>query len=166
MPPAKGQSILIGALAYTVLSVLTTVLMAGGAGGMGAGLLACLIMFVASVVAVWHYTNTHRQTLTAGQGAGVGVAATVLGLLFAFGIGLLLQTLGITPSTEELMEMQRADMLERGMPEDQIDSAMAMGERFSSPLMALVFGIPMAAIAGAIGGAISSMIFKKGERAA
>lgn len=163
--PNKMPSILVGALAHTVVSVLVTLLVASGGMGMAGSAIGCLSLFVASVAAVAHYTSTHRLTIPAGQGAGLGAAATLVGVLVAFAVTYLLQTLGVTPSPEEMMEIQRAELERQGMSAEQIEQGMAMGEKFSSPLIALAISIPMGAIAGAIGGAVTALIVRKGDAA-
>ena len=165
--PNKMPSILVGALVLTVISVLSSVTI--GQSGAVAQTVGCLTLLVAAIVAVAHYTSTNRLTLTAGQGASLGVMATVLGLVLAFAISYLLQLVGVTPTFEEVMEMemarQRESLAARGMSQDEIDQALAMGASMSSPLIAVGISMVLGTIVGAITGAVSALVFKKGEAA-
>ena len=162
--PNKMPSILVGALVLTVISVLSSVLI--GQGGGVAQTIGCLTLLLAGVVAVWHYTSTNHATLKAGQGAALGVMATLLGLALSFAIGYVLQELGITPSFDEVMEAemarQRDKLVARGMSQDEIDQAMAFAGG-GSPLVTIGISLVMGTVLGAITGAVSALVFKKGD---
>ena len=162
--PNKMPSILVGALVLTVISVLSSVTV--GQGGPVAQALGCISLFIPALVAVWHYTSTQRVTLKAGQGAGIGVMATLLGLVISFAIGYVLQELGITPSFEEVMEAemarQRDKLAERGMSQEEIDQAMSFAGG-GTPLIGMAISLALGAIVGAGTGAVSALVFKKGD---
>lgn len=162
--PKKTPSILLGAVAYAVAALITGFVTING--GQSAQyltmVLCCVSALLGPAVAVWHYTTTHNVTVPAGTGAGLGAAAVVVGGLISYGITLLLQTIGIYPSNDELMERQRDQLLAQGLEPEQIDGAMQMAEMFSGPL-GIVLNIIVAAVIGAIGGAIAASIFKRGS---
>lgn len=164
MSSPKMQSALLGALVYAVLSTLLGfILYSGGGMNMAASMVGCLIPIIAAAVAVWHYTSTNSLSIPAGEGAGLGAMAGAAGAVFGSVITLLLQSIGLFPSTEQMVEMQREQMLSQGMEPEQIDQGMQMMEMFSSPLVGILIGIVVGAVLGAIVGAIASLIFKKGE---
>ena len=158
--PSKTQSILIGAVVYIVLGLLINFLFQGG--GMVAGFLACLIPLSSGLVAVWHYTATHNLTIPGGQGAGMGALAGLAGAVVASAIAYALISAGVLPDP---IEAARIQMEGQGMSDEQIDSAMAMVERFSNPVIGLAIGAVVGTLLGAISGAIGAVIFKKGEDA-
>lgn len=165
--PSKTPSITIGAAVYAVVSLLTTFLTinATGTGGQFAsGTIGCLIGLIAPVVAVWHYTSTHQLTIPAAQGAGVGALSALAGAALAGLIQFGLQAIGVLPSTAEIIERQREQMIASGqVTAEQYDQMMSgMGGLASNPLLGLVVGIVIATILGAIAGAIAAAIFKKG----
>ncbi len=126
---------------------------------MVAGLLGCLVPFSSGLVAVWHYTSTHNLTVPAGQGAGMGALAGLAGALVAGAIAYLLISVGILPDP---IEAARTQMEGQGMSEEQLDSALAMMERFSNPVIGLAIGGVVGTLLGAISGAIGAVVFKKG----
>ena len=161
--PSKTQSILIAAVVGAVLSLLTN-FFASSPGGLQyvGSALGCITIIAVPMVAVWHYTNTHRLTLSAGSGAGLGalaaVAAGLLGAVISFG----LQAAGILPSQEELIERQREQMISQGMSAEQVEQALGFATMFTGPL-GIALSLVVGAVIGAIVGAIAASIFKKGE---
>ncbi len=164
--PSKVPSILVGAAVATILGIVVQFVNTGPAVGnqvLGGimGCIACLAYAIAGVIAVYHYTNTHGLTISPGSGAGLGALAGVAGALIGYLIGLLLQTVGVFPSAEELMQMQMEMMRDQGMTEDQIE-AVEQFAGFSQGPIAVAIAVVFGAILGAIGGAIGAAMFKKG----
>lgn len=166
--PDKKPSILIGAVAYTVISVGAAFLVSRG--GMTlqyvSGCLACVSVLVGPMLAVWHYTSTHRLTLLAGPGAALGAITGAIGAVLA---GILQQVLiaaNVLPDVAETLAMQRQQMIAQGMDPAQVDSAMKMGEQFSAlgsnPVVGIALGVVIGAALGALFGALAASVFKKG----
>lgn len=161
---SKMQSALLGALVFAVLGTLVAIMTVGDTSmQIVATISNCLVAIIAPLVAVWHYTSTNALTIPAGEGAGLGALASAVGALFGGIIGFLLQGIGLLPTTEEVIELQREQMLSQGMSAEQIDQTMGMMSTFSNPFIAILIGVVIGAIIGAIAGAISALIFKKGE---
>jgi len=158
--PSKTQSIIIGAAVYVVLGLLVNFLFQGG--GITAGIIGCLIPFSSGLVAVWHYTATHNLTIPAGQGAGMGALAGLAGAVVATIIVFVLISAGILPDP---IEAARLQMESQGLSDEQLDSALVMVERFSNPVVDLALSAVVAALFGAVSGAIGAVIFKKGDAA-
>ncbi|MEO0559720.1 MAG: hypothetical protein AAF170_16230 [Bacteroidota bacterium] len=160
--PSKTQSILVAAVVGAVLSVLTQFLASSGGGVQYVGsALGCISIIAVPLIAVWHYTNTHRLTLNAGSGAGLGAMASIasglLGYIIAFG----LQAVGVLPTQEEIIAAQREDLLSQGLTAEQIDQAMGFATAMTGPV-GIIVGLVIAAVVGAIVGAIGASVFKKG----
>ena len=161
--PSKTQSILVAAVVGAVLSIVVSFLAAAGGSVQYVGsALGCLTLIAVPMIAVWHYTNTHRLTLNAGSGAGLGAIATVASSLLGYVISFGLQAVGVLPSQEEMIARQREELLSQGMTAEQIDQAMGFATMASGPVGILV-GVLIGAVVGAIVGAIAASIFKKGE---
>ncbi|HYE96741.1 MAG TPA: DUF4199 family protein [Rubricoccaceae bacterium] len=157
--PNKFPSVLLGALVSIVLSLLIQFLSANSPGNPVMGILACLLIFVGPLVAVWHYTNTHNLTLKAGQGAGIGALTGVIAGIIGGIIGYALLAAGVFPDP---MEAARVQLEQQGMSEEEIEQAMSIAQTFSNPAVTVVLGVVMGAIVGAIGGVIGAALFKKG----
>lgn len=152
----KTPSVLIGILAYVILSVL---LQFFAAGGMMSGVLGCLVILGSAMVGVWHYTSTNELTIAAGEGAGIGALVGIGGALLAGLLSLFLISAGAMPDPTDLALEQ---MRSQGLSDEQIEAQRGMLEMFSSPLAVLLIGSVLGALVGAIGGAIGASVFKKG----
>ncbi|MGB3543147.1 hypothetical protein [Rubrivirga sp.] len=161
--PSKIPSITLGAAVYTVAALFTgfVTIQGGTSAQYVTTLLCCVSALLGPAVAVWHYTTTHKLTLAAGPGAGLGAAAVVAGGLISYVITLGLQALGFYPSNAEMIDRQRDQLLAQGLEPDQVEGALQMAEMFSGPL-GVVVNVIVAAVIGAIGGAIAAAIFKRG----
>ena len=153
--PSKTQSILIGALTAGILSTSYLGFI---------NVVCCLGVILGALAAVWHYTSTHKLTLRAGSGAGLGALAAVGGALIAAVLNFLLAQIGLDASgalNDLIINQFGAQMDPAQIQEmrDQEANAGTIGALFQG----LIFGIPIYAIFGAIGGAIGASIFKKGE---
>jgi hypothetical protein len=166
--PSKTPSIALGAVAYVVLSLGAAFLVVQGGTVLGAlaGCFGCLVILAGPMLAVWHYTSTHRVTLLPGQGAGLGAITGAVGAVVSGLIQQALIALDVLPDTAEAMAMQRDEMLSQGMDPAQIDSAMGFAEQLggmtSNPFMSILFGLVIGAALGALFGALASVMFKKG----
>ena len=161
--PSKTPSIGLGAAVYAIFSLIIgfVAINGGTAGQYLVSVLCCLAALAGPFAAVWHYTSTNRLTIPAGTGAGLGAAAVVLGGIASYLITLVLQAINLYPSSEEMIEMQRNQMIAQGLEPEAVEQAMQMAEMFQGPLGAVV-NLVIAAVIGAVGGAIAAAIFKKG----
>ncbi|MDX1420087.1 MAG: hypothetical protein R3181_08980 [Rubricoccaceae bacterium] len=158
--PSKTPSILIGAAVYVAIALLISFLQLTGVVG---GLLGCLVIFTAGLVAVWHYTSTHHLTIKAGEGAGMGALAGLLGAVVGGAISFALISAGILPDP---IELTRQQMVNQGLSDAEMEQALAMAETFSSPIIGLAIGSVLGALFGAASGALGAALFKKGDATA
>ena len=157
--PSKTQSILLGGLIVGILSTSWL--------GMSA-MLCCANVWIGALVAVWHYTSENRLTITAGQGALIGVLAGLVGALIAFVLNYVLSLVGL-PDSVAMGEtingffrgMVPAD--QAAQMEEQMAEQMEFQRSFTGRLIGLGSGLLVGAIFGAIGGAIGGAIFKKAD---
>lgn len=166
MTPSKNSSIAVGIAVYVVLGLVAAfITFSGGAATQTlGGLLSCLVGIAAPVVAVWHYTSTHSLTIPAGAGAGLGAIASSVGAVLSGILSWTFQRIGIFPTTAEMMEQQRDQMIAQGMSPEDVDGMMEMfGGMGDNLMLQLGMGVVFGALFGAIAGAIAAAIFKKGD---
>ena len=167
--PSKTPSVVLGAAVYTVLAVLFSFLATRGGPALqaAAGCGVCLAVLAGPLVAVWHFASTHRATLLAGQGAGLGALAGAVGALGSGLVSQALISLDVLPDAAEALAMQRDQMLSQGMDPAQIDSAMQMAETLgtlsANPVLGIVAGVALGAALGALVGAVGASMFRKGD---
>lgn len=156
MPP-KGQSILLGAAAVAVLS--TSYL----------GFINCLCcagVILGAMAGVWHYTSTYNLTISAGQGAIIGLSAAALGVIISTLLNFVLIKAGIRSDlavTEFILNTFGDSMPpeQAAAIEEQMEAEVTFGAYLFNGLIGIVIGI----IFGAIGGVIGASVFKKGGAA-
>lgn len=150
----QKQSVLLGALVVTFFSLPFLNLI---------NVLCCLGVIAGAMTAVWHYTSTHRLTISAGRGAVLGLYAGALGALFAFLVNLVLAQLGL--GGEAFAEFILSQ-LEGNVPPEQVEELrrqLGQSLTLQAQLVSAFFNLVLYAIFGAIGGAIGAAVFKKGE---
>ena len=152
--PNKMQSILLVGVIAGLVGVLASFIPAAG------DFIGCLAYIGAGMLAVWHYTDNNKVTLTGGQGIGLGVLTCIAAFITGLILDVLLRALAIKPSWQEEMR--------RGMEQGGTDMAQlgGFGEFMTSPGFVVVMmgiGLIFSVIAGVIGGVIGSKLFKRGE---
>ncbi|MBX0334438.1 DUF4199 domain-containing protein [Pontibacter sp. HSC-14F20] len=130
---------LIGALAsivFTAVLLITGVNVSGWIGSLG-----YLILIAFMVIAMKEYKNQNYGFMSYGQGLGIG---TMVSLAFGVlgGVFMFIYTSFVDPDyTSSMMDKQRIELEERGMSDEQIEQAIAVGESVSSPVMMIVWSI-------------------------
>ncbi|MFN3596687.1 MAG: hypothetical protein ACK41D_05395 [Rubricoccaceae bacterium] len=161
----RFPSIGLAAVVYVVVSLGLGYLLAVNPGAqMWAGGLSCVAALLVPALAVWHYVNTHGVSLRPGAGAGMGAAAIALGGLLAYGAQVALQAAGVYPSNDQMLEAARQQLLEQGIPSEQIEGALDMAMAMQGPV-GMIVSVAIAAVVGAVAGAVAAAILKRGPRA-
>ena len=106
----------------------------------GLGAVAYLFLIVGMVMAFKYFKNHNHGYMSYGQGLGLGtLMSLIVGLLSSIFMYIYIKF--VDPEMmNRAMEMQRVQMEERGMDDAQIDQAMEMAGKFSSPELMIVFG--------------------------
>ncbi len=166
---SKTQSILIGGLVAAVTGTIVQVAsyFSGASDptnpqqimGMIFGLIGCMVMLTSGLVAVWHYTTENELTLTGGEGVGIGSLAGIVYAVVGLALAWLLILLNILPSPQETMDMIRESGAFDAPGAEQGMVFAEMMVTWGGPAMAIVGGILM----GLIGGAIGAALFKHGK---
>lgn len=162
----KTQSIILGAVVTALIGVILAYV---AQANQYLGMLACCVPGVlGALLAVWHYTDLAGVTMSSGEGAKLGAVTGAIGSILSSLLSLALQGLGILRGPAEQIEFQRQQLETQGLSPEQIDQAMSMAEKFTSPTFLLLFavvGVLIGALVGAVGGSIGASLFKKGEAA-
>jgi len=153
--PSKQQSILLGGIVAGLLSTSYLGLI---------NLLCCAGVIIGALVAVWHYTDTHKLTIPAGQGAVIGLLAGLVGTVISLMLNYILIEMGIR--SDQAITQFILNSFGDSMPPEQYD---AMAEQMNSEMTLSaymangLFAAVISLVFGAIGGAIGASVFKKAE---
>jgi hypothetical protein len=152
--PSKQQSILLGGLVVGLLSTSYLGLI---------NMLCCAGVIIGAVVAVWHYTDLNQLTITAGQGAVLGLSAAIVGWLISLVLNFVLIKAGIR--SDLVISQFILDRFGDSMPPesyDQMVDQMNADITLGGYLLNAIWGVLFSVVFGAVGGAIGAVIFKKG----
>jgi len=120
------------------------------------------ILFIAIIFACIHYANQKNGYVTFGNvfGHGFKVSAVVAIILLIYTI--LSMTVLFPEAKEKIFEMQTTKMEERGMTQDQIDTAMNMVKKYF--MLFLILGVILGTIIfGCIASLIGAAVAKKNK---
>ncbi|MBF8963154.1 DUF4199 domain-containing protein [Pontibacter sp. FD36] len=141
-PSVSSVALKYGFIGALVSVVFTAVLLITGVNVSGwIGSLGYLILIAFMVIAMKEYKKQNYGYMSYGQGLGIG---TLVSLAFGVlgGVFMFIYTSFVDPEyTSNMMDKQRIELEERGMSDEQIEQAIAMGESFSSPMMMIVWSI-------------------------
>ncbi len=135
-------------------------------GNTGSGLLMMVVSLAISFGIAYMATKSHRDEdlggyITLGRGLAIGfvalMIATILGAIFNY-----IYLSFIDPGMmERAFEQMREQFEERGMSEEQIDAALSMSQKFTSPLMTSIFALGGGAFFSLIISLVAGAILKK-----
>ncbi|TPE39584.1 DUF4199 domain-containing protein [Pontibacter mangrovi] len=119
-----------------------------------------LILIAGIVVAMKNYKAENNGFMSYGQGLGIGsIVSAVFGFLSGLFTWLYVEFVD-TEYMARVMEKQRVQMLEQGMSDEQIDSAMAIAENFQGPLTMILGATVVTLIIGFLLSLVLSAIMK------
>lgn len=120
-----------------------------------------LILFL--YLAIKEYKTENQGFLTIGQGIGVGtLSAAIQGLISAIYSQVYMKFIDAS-FMEKMKEFQYDKMEEQGLPEEQIEMAMSISDKFMSPGVQFATAIIFSVIVGLIISLIISAIIKKNK---
>lgn len=100
-----------------------------------------IILSICMVMAMKEYKEGNNGYMSYGQGLGIGtLMGAVAGILLSIYSYVYNEFIDTTLKSTILNKV-REDLENRGMSDDQIDQAMSMSEKFSSPGFGFVFGV-------------------------
>jgi hypothetical protein len=159
----KFQSIILGALVFGILGAAYHVIQFSYQSQIAGVVTCCLLPTIGALVATWHYTTSNSLTIPLGEGAVIGLSASLLGYAVTIVLALLISVIGIAPSpfdVEAIIELSRESLIEKGQPDEVIQQSEEITRNFF--WIFPVVGIAAYALFGAVVGAIGASVFKKG----
>lgn len=149
----------IGAIVLIIYGLILQI--SGLAGNQALGYLNLLFLGVIIVLAHNAFKSGGDGYMSLGQGIGIGVLISVVS-----GVGSsIFSYIYIKFIDDSMLQMARDKALEnleaKGMSEDQIEQAMSWTEKFTTPLMILIFGIIFTVFFGFILSLLISLFTKK-----
>lgn len=119
-----------------------------------------IIMFVAIIFACVHFANEKEGYVTFGNVFSHGFKVTAVIAVILLVYSLLSTTLLFPEIKEKTIEMQRLKMEEKGMADDQIETAMEFTKKYFTAFM--IFGVLLGTlIFGCIASLIGAAVAKK-----
>ncbi|SIT86431.1 DUF4199 domain-containing protein [Pontibacter indicus] len=149
---------LMGALASVVFTAILLIAGVNVSGWIGS--LGYLILIAFMVIAMKEYKKQNHGYMSYGQGLGIG---TLVALAFGVlgGVFMYIYTSFVDPNyTATMMDKQRIELEEKGMSDEQIEQAIAIGESVSSPVMMIVWSIVGYLVIGFLISLIVSAVMK------
>jgi len=126
----------------------------------GLGAVSYLILIVGMVMAFKYFKANNLGYMSYGQGLRIGtLMSLIVGLMASLFMYIYIKFVD-SEVMNRAMEMQRIQMEEKGMDDAQIDQAMEMADKFSSPELMIVFGTLGFVVIGFIIALILSAIMK------
>ncbi len=120
-----------------------------------------LIMIFGIVLLQINYRKSIGGAMLYGQALGIAVVAMVFAGIIAAVYTYLLYEI-IDPSLKEQLQIfTEEQMMQKGLPEAQLDAAMAITRKFQKPVVMAVSAIFSYAIIGLVVGLITSIFTKK-----
>jgi hypothetical protein len=159
----KSQSILLGAMIVGLLSTIFGLVQFSIQSQVLGSLACCLIPTVGALVSTWHYTSTNALTIRAGEGAMIGLVASILCYFISLVLSVLVSYTGLMPSpfdVEAMIEMTEESLVNRGSSQEEID--MAIGAMRDFYFLFVIVAIVAYGVLGAVVGAIGANLFKRG----
>lgn len=122
--------------------------------------LSYLILIAGMVFGMKQYKEMNDGFMSYGQGLGIGtLIATIYGFLSS--VFMWIYTSFVDPEyMERQMLKQEAQMLERGMSQEQIDAGAEIAQSFQGPVMLIVVGTLGAIVIGFLLSLVISAIMK------
>jgi hypothetical protein len=130
------------------------------------GIISLVILIGGLAYSTYYFREQVRGgILSFGQAFSFGIVVAVtyalIGQIYYY-----IQVAVIDPGIQEkMLEMAMEKMLDRGVPEDQMDQVMSFTRRLSGPVFTTVTGFFSVSVMGIVLALITSAIFKKDEPA-
>lgn len=154
----KQRSILVGGLVVALLSTSYLGII---------NTLCCLGVMTGGAVGVWHYTSSHRLTISSGDGASLGASAALIGLAISLVLNFVFMKVGLGSESvfTGVMESFMGDMMTAEQMEQFEQQLEQQQERsffeylFNAGTLINVVIFPLF---GAVGGAFGASLFQYG----
>ncbi len=132
-------------------------------GGAATILVSALLSLAAIIIGLIQFKKANGGYMTFGEGFKIGIGicliAGIVGIIFN---QILINF--IDPDTmTKAMEFQREQLLERGLPADQVDANLEFGKKFSQPMWQVTFGLIGSILFGVLLSIVPALVIKKAK---
>lgn len=144
--------------------IFTTLLYVSGQAANGAVAWIGIIIPIATLtLAMKEFRTLNGGFMSYGQGLGIGALSSGIAGFISAAYSYIYNEFIDPTVRQQILDKAREDLENRGMDDAQIEAAMEMSAKFSSPGMTFVFGIIGSIIIGFILALIISAIMKKNK---
>lgn len=128
-------------------------------------LISFLVSFGVIGYAIYLFKQANNGFLSIGQGLKVGVGIALISGIISVGYTIIFVTYIEPEFANQLLILQQEKILERypDMSDEQLESALSMTKKFTSPGMMAAFGIAASLIFGLIISLIISLFMRKSQ---
>ncbi len=126
-------------------------------------LISYLFLLGGIIMAMREFKSMNNEFMTFGEGLGLGTLTSAVTGLIGSIFGVIYMNYVDTTIMQQISDMQREQFEAKGMSSEQIDQALEMAAKFSSPGMLFVFGLLGYLFIGFILSLITSAILKKNK---
>ena len=150
---------LITGVAYIIYTTILYV--TGQVANTYLGWLGLVISITGMVFAMKEFREDNGGFMSYSQGLGIGTMLSAISGFVAATYGYIYNEFIDTTLRQQILDKARTDMENKGMDDTQIDQALEMAQKFSSPGISFAFGIIGAIILGFLISLVVSAIMKK-----
>lgn len=151
-----------GLIIGLVLIVYSLILnLAGLAANRALGSVSYAILLVGIILGHNAFKKGGDGFMTVGQGLGIGMLISLIGGVLSGVFAFIYIKFVDNSIIQTIRDQSMEKMQQRGMSDEQIDQAMKISDKFTSPLMIMIFAIIFLLIAGFILSLIVSLFTKK-----
>ncbi|HAQ21157.1 MAG TPA: hypothetical protein DCR40_18270 [Prolixibacteraceae bacterium] len=126
------------------------------------GYISIVIMIAGIVIAQISYRNKElKGAITYGQALGFGVAIMLFAGIVSALYTLILYTFIDPALIDQMKAMQEEAMMQKGLSEDQIETAMSVASKMMSPAWLSIMGFVGSVFSGTIVSLLTSIFVKK-----
>ncbi|AXE17421.1 DUF4199 domain-containing protein [Runella rosea] len=140
---------------------ITILYVSGQAANSALAWLGAIITIAAMVLGMKEYRTLNGGFMTYGQGLGIGTLMSAVGGFISAVYSYIYNEFIDNTLRQQILDKVREDLENRGMDDAQVEQALAMSEKFSSPGITFALSIFGAILIGFIISLIVSAIMKK-----
>ncbi|WP_428658290.1 DUF4199 domain-containing protein [Runella sp.] len=150
---------LIAGVAYIIFTTILYV--SGQAANSSLAWISVIIPITTMVLAMKEFRTSNGGFLSYGQGLGIGTLMSAISGFISATYSYIYNEFIDPTLRQQILDKVREDLENRGMDDAQIEQAVEMSQKFSTPGLTFVFGILGAIVIGFIIALIISAIMKK-----
>ena len=132
-------------------------------GGMAVLAVSILIMLGTIIAALMAFKKANNGYMSLGEGLKIGVGVCLVGGIIGMIFNLILANVIDPEMSEKALQMAEAQMVERGMSQEEIQAGIEMTKKFQAPWIQAAFGLIGSIFFGFVLSLIPALVMKKSE---